>query len=178
MGYHSAVRGPGPSSLHPSNEPGPQTLIPAMLCPLGTRPPLVSPLAACRWTRYYCRSSTFVSASCSCDNRLWVMTTPVTTGSPAGNQGSPHGTLEAPLPPVRGFFFRHRLRSALPKTPDRLPLVNFSPWLYHPSKFLSEARILGRRHKLQEASVPRTPGLLLGLLRSAFFLVSLSLSIS
>ena len=31
VGYHSAVRGPGPPALHPSNEPGPQTLIPAML---------------------------------------------------------------------------------------------------------------------------------------------------
>ena len=34
MGYHSAVRGSGPPSLHPSNEPEPQTLIPAMMCPL------------------------------------------------------------------------------------------------------------------------------------------------
>ena len=30
-GYHSAVRGPGPPSLHPSNKPGPQTLTSAML---------------------------------------------------------------------------------------------------------------------------------------------------
>src|SRR5262249_22401730 len=36
VGYHSAVRGPGPPSLHPSNEPGPQNLIAAMLCPLAT----------------------------------------------------------------------------------------------------------------------------------------------
>ena len=34
VGYHSAVRGSGPPSLHPSNEPEPQTLIPAMMCPL------------------------------------------------------------------------------------------------------------------------------------------------
>src|SRR5262249_7831352 len=27
VGYHSAVRGSGPPSLHPSNEPEPQTLI-------------------------------------------------------------------------------------------------------------------------------------------------------
>src|SRR5262249_10656077 len=34
VGYHSAVRGSGLPSLHPSNEPEPQTLIPAMMCPV------------------------------------------------------------------------------------------------------------------------------------------------
>jgi hypothetical protein len=33
VGYHSAVRGPGPPSLHPSNKPGPQTLIPVSAWP-------------------------------------------------------------------------------------------------------------------------------------------------
>ena len=37
VGYHSAVRGPGPASLHPSNEPGPQTLI-LRCCVLGITP--------------------------------------------------------------------------------------------------------------------------------------------
>src|SRR5262245_55116221 len=37
VGYHSAVRGPGPASLHPSNEPGPQTLIPCPWSPEGHR---------------------------------------------------------------------------------------------------------------------------------------------
>src|SRR5262245_21348663 len=36
VGYHSAVRVSGPPSLHPSNEPEPQTLIPAMMCPQAT----------------------------------------------------------------------------------------------------------------------------------------------
>jgi hypothetical protein len=27
VGYHSAVRGPDPPSLHPSNEPGPQIFV-------------------------------------------------------------------------------------------------------------------------------------------------------
>ena len=27
VGYHSAARGPGPPSLHPSNKPGPQILL-------------------------------------------------------------------------------------------------------------------------------------------------------
>jgi len=51
VGYHSAVRGPGPPSLHPSNEPGPQNLIAAMLFPLATpgRLPLVNSMPALFW---------------------------------------------------------------------------------------------------------------------------------
>jgi hypothetical protein len=47
----------------------------------------------------------FVSASCSCDNRLLrVITIPVTTGSHAGIP--PHWNPRSPAPPVRGFFVR------------------------------------------------------------------------
>jgi len=34
VGYMDSVRGSSPPSLHPSNEPEPQTIIPAMMCPL------------------------------------------------------------------------------------------------------------------------------------------------
>ena len=48
----------------------------------------------------------FFFASCNRSNERTVTESPPVTGSP-------HGTLEAPLPPVRGFFFSRRLRSAL-----------------------------------------------------------------
>jgi hypothetical protein len=54
----------------------------------------------------FCRHQSFAVASCSCDNRLRVMTLPRHHRFPSRNQVPPNGTLEAPLPPpVRGFFF-------------------------------------------------------------------------
>ena len=46
----------------------------------------------------------FVSASCSCDNRLWVMTTPVTRFPRREPRFPPIGTLEAPSSPPAGLF--------------------------------------------------------------------------
>ena len=55
----------------------------------------------------------FVSASCSCDNRLWVMTTPGHHRFPRREpRFPPIGTLEAPLPPCGAFPYPNRFGGA------------------------------------------------------------------
>ena len=74
---------------------------PFLLAPLSQRRNW--PLTAHAYSNF-ARHQSFAFASCSCDNRLRVMTLPRHHRFPSRNQVPPNGTLEAPLPPVRGFF--------------------------------------------------------------------------
>ena len=84
---HGCAR-PGQLPCNPSNEPGPQTLIPAMLCPVGTRPAFCLTLGAWNDWRY-------------CTFERWIGTRPI-----AAYPGAAQAPSEAPVTPSAGASHR------------------------------------------------------------------------